>query len=518
MVTMSQLQTLRKNMESEGGLRGIWRTLTGEQSRAVAPQGALDAPLVRLNRQDSLTGRHLMENWHVWGGIGSAKTTATGSKLALSMLRAGWGGLVMCYRASERSRWEMLMRRAGRRDRPIIVTPGGEHQFNVSDYLAYTNREGTAENLATVVLTIGEVAERNAGRFSGGDRFWHDTSSELITNTFAVLLAAGIQPTHDNLLAFIHSAPKSVDEIAAPEWQGKSFCFNAIAEALLRTQHAPAEKRRAVAKARDYFLGQFPRNADNTRAGIVATVASMVHAINGEITHALCSADRSTFCPELAQEGAVIILDIPVERYREAGQFAQILFKYVFQQSVMVRNSEEELRPVFLFADEHHYFLTSLDWAFISVAREKRCANIAISQNLSNYLAALGGTSAAQSQVESLLGNFNHIFHSNAHAQTNQWAAELIGKEYVYHPVPSWNESRERDPLDSLMSGSPSSETQGVNFQPMLDYIVPPYVFARELRRGGPEHGMVTDAIVFQGGRTFSNGRNTIWVEVEQHV
>ena len=63
----------------------------------------LDAPLLRLSHKDVFTLRDACQGVHVFGGIGSGKTSGSGKALASAYLRAGFGGLVLCAKPDELS-------------------------------------------------------------------------------------------------------------------------------------------------------------------------------------------------------------------------------------------------------------------------------------------------------------------------------------------------------------------------------------------------------------------------------
>jgi len=56
----------------------------------------LDSPLLALSQRDRFTLRHACDGVHIFGGIGSGKTSGSGKALAGTYLRAGMGRLVLC--------------------------------------------------------------------------------------------------------------------------------------------------------------------------------------------------------------------------------------------------------------------------------------------------------------------------------------------------------------------------------------------------------------------------------------
>jgi hypothetical protein len=62
---------------------------------------SLDTPLLQLSAQDNFTLENACAGVHVFGGIGSGKTSGSGKMLAGAYLRGGFGGLVTAVKAEE---------------------------------------------------------------------------------------------------------------------------------------------------------------------------------------------------------------------------------------------------------------------------------------------------------------------------------------------------------------------------------------------------------------------------------
>ena len=125
--------------------------------------------------------------------------------------------------------------------------------------------------------------------------------------------------------------------------------------------------------------------------------------------------------------------------------------------------------------------------AFPRDSRSQKIASVLICQNLSNYFAAFGGESGRH-HVEAILGNTGiKILHSNGHAATNDWASKMISDEiqtrYSFHAG------------DQHRGGSGGAEAIG--------HKVLPAEFTM-LKKGGPQNGFITEAIVYQTGAQFA--------------
>src|ERR1700761_7008852 len=95
---------------------------------------------------------HALAHILVMGSTGSGKTSAIGRFIALGMLAAFAGGVVLCSKPEEVHLWRMLMRMVGREDDLIVVDDQGGWCFNVLDWEAERAGEGGGLTINIVAL------------------------------------------------------------------------------------------------------------------------------------------------------------------------------------------------------------------------------------------------------------------------------------------------------------------------------------------------------------------------------
>ena len=137
-----------------------------------------------------------------------------------------------------------------------------------------------------------------------------------------------------------------------------------------------------------------------------------------------------------------------------------------------------------------------------------------LTQSISNYLDVMPGE-RSEHATHSLLGNLaTKIFHSNSDVATNEYASNLIGKNWRFGANISGGSST--DPLRPFYAGDASQ--QGVAFHEHLDLEVLPRDFAT-LRTGGVANGFLVDGVVVQSGRQWqANGRTYLPVVFDQNA
>lgn len=90
----------------------------------------LGMPLLQWNRGEPLTLEDACKGIQAWGMTGSGKSSGSGKLLALSYLRAGFGGLVLVAKPGEADTWREYCRLAGRSKDLIVFSPNADFRFN----------------------------------------------------------------------------------------------------------------------------------------------------------------------------------------------------------------------------------------------------------------------------------------------------------------------------------------------------------------------------------------------------
>lgn len=493
--------------------------------RAARPRDPfdLDTPLLRWSKKDAWTIRDACAGGClVLGATGSGKTTGPGRALAVAMLRAGFGGLILTAKPDERALWERYIREAGRAEDDLVVFgPEQPWRFNFLDY--ELNRPGRAgglvENVVNVLSGVLEVAARDGGSGDGREEggYWRRAGRQMCRCAVSTLALAKGRITVSDLQRLVVSAPTSLEQVRSPQWKESSACYRWLMEADKRVK-SPQEKEDFELNA-DYWLCEFPAMAEKTRSIHISGFTSMVDVLNrSPLRELLCGETNIT--PEACEQGKIILLDLPILDFREVGLYAQTIWKVAFQRSIERRDTKASPRPVMLWADEaHHFVLPSYDMLFATTCRSARVAMILLSQNISNFFAALGGSEKGRAEATSLFSNLNSkILCANAEPVNNEWAAGVIGRTRRVLASGNQSYSAEDERMASLgldWLGKTGSTSSG--FSEAWEHEVEPSVFSK-LRMGGPPHWLV-DAIVFQNGRVFSEtGKSWMRVSFQQRI
>ncbi len=437
----------------------------------------------------------------VTGATGSGKTSGPAKHLAYGYLAAGFGGLVLCAKKNEAEQFRQWAAECGRSDDLVIVDSAGKFRFNFLEWEASRPDPsgGLTINIVAILDEIAGAIARSAGKAEtgGGDnKFWEDALHHMNTNLVDLTVFAGLQVSLPLMRSIVNSAPQSLAQLADAQWQESSICAQTLAEADKATLKASADVRADFEECRNYWLQEYPVLSEKTRSIISLSFSMLVRPL---ITRPL----RKLFCtdtnikPEDAFNGKIIIVDLPVQDYRLAGKVASLAWKYCFQVAVLRRTAptspDTYLRPVFLWADEAHNFVTDFDAEFQAVARSAGGATVYLTQNRESYRRVLGNSDA----VDSLLGNLQAKFFCQNSGDTNEWAAKLLGERWLN--ITSTNVGRSDSSADN------QSASSGVTRSAQRRYFVEPARFTT-LKRGGANHNFQVEAIVYNGGHRFRSG------------
>lgn len=451
--------------------------------------------LIRWNGYDNWTVGDSFEGTQVWGDTGSGKSSASARVLAAAMLRAGYGGLVLTVKPEDTQEWRRNLEENGRTADGLIFGPQEGGCFNFLQYeLAHGARLGVGSKNATRILSeLVAMAQREAT--GGGDPFWRQSAEMLIAHTLDLMAAAGAVPSMLLARELIMSAPLSPDQARDPQWQEGSECWRLITQGRAR---AGATHDFCMAEA--YWLKEFPRTPEKTRQSIVATfAASVAHHFCGQAMHEMFGRG-TTVSPDDIFGGKIVVVNLPTLDYHAAGRFASIVWKFCVQLALQRRTDRQ--RPVFIFSDEAHHFVTDHDQLFQTTARSARCAVVYLTQNRSNYFAESPGD-AGRHRVQSLVACLKtQIMHQCSHEETRRAFADSIGKQRVTR-------------LSNTHQFGHGRTTHSESEQWVDEYWVLPDT-ATNLKTGGVANGYEVTAFVTKAGKRFSNGKPALRVRFDQ--
>ena len=462
----------------------------------------LNQPLGVFGTQDQWTLKDACEGVQIFGGTGSGKTSGSGLALAKSFLSAGLGGLVLTVKGDERATWERYARATGREDDLVIVSQNTGIEDNYFNFLNYEySRQGRGSGLTENLVNLFIAVISSGQGIQAQNSYWTASLKQLLRNTIDLVALAKDRVTLRDMYEVVTTAARSKTELSKPIWKN-SKCHRYLQNAKKKVeQSGDVEASLDLEITEHYWTNEFPNLDEKTRSIIISMFTARADSfLRGTLRNIFSSTEADTFVPEDSVAGKVIILDLPKKEYEEIGQFAQVLFKYIWQRAMERRVVDTDTLPVFLWVDEAQHFYTEHDSLFQTTARSSRTCTVYITQNIPNY-EAIFTSGNSKACVDSFLGNLQtKIFHANSDVTTNQYASHLISKKYK---------------LQTNTSSGHGGQSYTANRS--LETQVIPKEFA-ELKNGGELHDHKVEAIVYQTGRKWcgNGGNNYCKVEFDQ--
>jgi TraM recognition site of TraD and TraG len=523
----------------------------------------LDTPLLKLSPTDSYSLRDSFDGTHCFGGIGSGKTSGFGQTLAGAFLRAGMGGLVLCAKPEEAELWREYVKKHGRQDSLIEFDATQGYNFIEAEL----SRHGleAASTVTECLMRILDSAQQVSSPGQGGAEspFWEQATRQCLNHTLPLLYAAHGRITIGDIIRFVSTVPndptlfhKNMRQVTADgslqTLPNPRFADAYNSSFALQTIHAPmrhalhTDTQDAIA---GFWHNQWATLDPKLRSNITMTISARLDRFaHGRLRKAFC--DRTTIVPEMTFHGGIILMNMPALTWNEDGIIGQQLFKYMWQRAVQSRNGlapQHRDRPVFLWADEAQYFVSSAtDEKFLSTCRGSRAAVVFMTQTLPSYYAALGNHKT--DVADGIVGKFStQVFAANACNRTNKYASELIGRDLQLRRTSnqSVGTNRNRGMNDganysegtsssstiagdghggtttSFTSGSSSSvgansgrnvgigsnESESWGTTETMDNILEPNLFSTQLRAGGKHNDYQVSAIWFKTGARFKAAR-----------
>ena len=486
----------------------------------------LSTPLLRLSRRDRFRLSDLLESTIIFGSPGSGKTSASGAAFLRMYFSGGMGGLFGAVKPGEAARIIKMAKAAGRGGSLIVIDGSGKHRINFLQYLMQTspNAGQLVTNIVDALSTV--IAAVNGQVEPGGsdNQFWQKAMKEVLLHAVAVLWAAYGRVSLYDVFALLQSRPMTLVQARDPQWLANSF----MAQTLEKAGDAPTHPMHQMDfRAAFDFLTKTLANPDaRTTGNILATLSADLAPLMQGAMRELFSTG-TTFVPEMTFEGAIIVMDLPVQVYGQAGLLAQQIIKYLWQKAVLARNVDRRTRPVFHYCDEYQVLVSPGDADFISRSREAMAATTLLTQSIPGLVSKISG-SKAEHIANALLACCNtKIFHANGCHITNKYAADIIDKGTIIrynggsnvgwsdtvgdgYTSGSSGDGKTTSHSDSITNNRSHTKSGGhsLGWSEQTDYLVQPGVFTR-LRKGGRVNRRQVDAIIFQTGKMWHHSGKT---------
>jgi len=457
---------------------------------------------------DFLTWNFLHQGGLLFTGQTGSGKSSTFALLAREMLESSESPsfLVLTSKPSDIDDWKRLWKSLKRRVDWVHVHPGSAHRTNLLHY-ELSRLGGTVQSAAQFFKMLSDMASLSNGK-DHESAFWSNLFTVLIQAAFTVARLAKDVPTLADVYKIVLSIPQSREEAVSEKWTGSSECgkMMTLASNRIKTSSEEREFRRCM----EVILHEMPSVGEKARGAAISMVNGILSKFLAEPWNEMLSCQESNLLPDdlfTGEVGKIVILDFPVLVWGEAGRFFQVLFCMLVQAACLRRSVTQYPRTVVIVRDEVQlYCHGEWDAKVLGVARSQKLIHCSLVQTLDTLIGTgFGGTEAARYQALTFLaGHTNFFCFANVSSETNSFVAELLGKSRkLFFGGSSGANQPTGNVFDDFLGVGAAPQ---VNWSEQLDYLCPPSEFMK-LRTGGVNHAGLVDAIWFQGGRRFSNGK-----------
>lgn len=369
----------------------------------VRPGGAFRAGEMEWQWSD------LVKNCIIFGQTGSGKTICVLNALLHGIMGTfakseyPVSALVLDPKGDFSEKLEKLCKRYGRSRDFLILDPSDmDRTIRWNPFDSDDDELELASRFAAVLEAMGSKNE--------GDTFWIDSAKKFIRHAIALVRLTnreGFPPSF-----------RAIAELASNH--------EAIVDRIERLDVTDERCEQCLS----YFVNEWLRYPDETRAGIQGNITNMVDPFLMPPYQELFSGRSTLRVGDMLEEGKILYVNMPIADKEAMSRMICTFLKLEYFREVL--KARDKKRPSFFLCDEFQvYFTTSQgksDADFFERSRQSNHANLIASQNFP----ALLKVTPKEPLVENLLGNCAvKIFLRNTDPKTNEWASKLFGQRIV---------------------------------------------------------------------------------------
>lgn len=464
--------------------------------------------ILQLSRNDWITIGQLAEGGLAIGGTGSGKSSSL-MHLMRALMRSGAGMLFLTAKVDDYEAIRRLARMEGREADLIRFAPDAD-PFYCFDFLDFEINApgGGVASASQFMQDLVDYSSRST-TMNSNEPFWPIAAARKIRMALIAIYHALGGASVDDVFSFCNTMAATIDQLKSKEWENTACAkFLSVALDKLAAKGITSSDFNMVMT---FVRDEWPRLSDKTGGCIDAYVMNLCEKFMHSSVKRMVASGQSNITPDaIINDRKLVVIDTPVLKYREPGQFVQMVWKLALQRACLRRVVTPESHYVCCWADEAQlHALPSVDSMVQAVARSQRLINVAITQNIPLLNSVLKNKDDVLAWLSNLQTKF--IF-ANGDKDTNDYFSALLGASK--HFMGSINSGNGQFDYLKDMLGIP--QEQG-SFSCQETYL--PDVRSEEftrLRKGGKENNLMVDCYVFQGGRRFSTGRTWLKTSFRQ--
>src|SRR5262249_12806592 len=154
-------------------------------------------------------------------------------------------------------------------------------------------------------------------------------SARQIRMAVTLTSASALGSSVSNVYNLVTTMPTSLEETQTQAFRD-SYCGQCLLGAFLNLSPD-------VELAGEYVVKERPRLGDRTSGSLSANTLNVLEKFMQGSVRELVASGVTNLSPQDVLDGRIVVVDLPVLRYREPGQFVQIIWKMLTQRAAMRR-------------------------------------------------------------------------------------------------------------------------------------------------------------------------------------
>ncbi|QEL19290.1 type IV secretory system conjugative DNA transfer family protein [Limnoglobus roseus] len=347
------------------------RAATGKLARG-GTNDVLDNRFLELNTGVPYCNRDIVQGCLILGQTGSGKTSGPLFTILRNAMQSGFGLTLLCAKPSDRADYLAMAKKTGREKDVIVIDQTAAHRLNFFDSfrMGAADEVTMARMMSQALDVFAEISSRSGAKSGGGDdQFWVNSYKRKAFVVILLLLLADEPVTPANILAVVHSLPRSPKDLTLASWKDK-YCSHCLRTAFARCN---ADGRKESFRICDeYITLEICTLASKTRSIITAFLTGVLDVLSTGIASKVLASESTFNLADAIARNAIIIVDFPYSAWQQVGQFIAGGIKHLVEIEILKRSIKPETLPHLIGADEAANVLTEYDQTFISMSRQFR--------------------------------------------------------------------------------------------------------------------------------------------------
>ena len=348
----------------------------------------------------------LYQNLLITGSIGSGKTTGVMCNICESLIKRGYGGVILDIKGNFVDSVENICTKTSRMCDFKEISMSSSYSIDL-----LPKDLSNLEISAMIKQVITLISPSN-----NSDSYWLDKVQNVILN---LLIIIGYYTGGKKSIYEIHKLVISEEYLN----EKMAFCKDNLIKGA-DCEKVVFEMNGAISFIKNEYLTLDARVKSIVKSEITRLTIPLVTEY--EIYNKFCNENINTKKIDFKDRKQIVVLSIDVGKNKMLAQIVSVFLKLQFQMEVLQNIGQKN--TVFFIADEYQEFVNVEDARFLSLSREAKCINVISTQSYSSIRNTLKDETSTNVIIQNLV---NKLWLRNDDNYTIQEIIKQLGKVNV---------------------------------------------------------------------------------------